>query len=175
MTASGPSGGRPAEILADLVGAPLAAAGFDVEDVTVRRAGNRSVVVVAVDRDGGVDLDAVADASRVASAALDASEASLPAALRAAYTLEVTSRGVDAPLTQPRHWRRAAGRLVQVRRRGAAAITGRIRGSDDDGADLQVSERGRVTAVRVRYDEVVHAVVQLEFRRSADADGEEEL
>ena len=63
---------------------------------------------VVVDRDGGIDLDAVAEVSRAVGAALDAD----PDAMPGTYVLEVTTPGVDRPLTQPRHWRRAKGRLV---------------------------------------------------------------
>nr|MDT0666278.1 ribosome maturation factor RimP [Micromonospora sp. DSM 115978] len=72
------------------------------------KAGARSVVRVVVDRDGGIDLDAVAEASRLVSAVLDEGRGPLPGA----YVLEVTSPGVDRPLTRPRHWQRAVGRLV---------------------------------------------------------------
>ena len=85
--------------------------GLDLEDVEVTAAGRRRRVCVVVDRDGGIDLDAVADVSKSVSDVLDASDAlgSAP------YVLEVTSPGVDRPLTQPRHWRRARGRLVSCR------------------------------------------------------------
>src|SRR6059058_4887589 len=94
----------------DVLEPVVAGAGYDLEDVTVTAAGRRSVVRVVVDRDGGVDLDAVADISRVLSEALDADDVMG----EAPYVLEVSSPGVDRPLTQPRHWRRAAGRLVTV-------------------------------------------------------------
>ena len=82
----------------------VAEAGFDLEDVLVTPAGKRRQVRVIVDGDGGVSLDDVAVVSQRVSAALDDSAAmgSGP------YVLEVTSPGVDRPLTQPRHWRRAA-------------------------------------------------------------------
>lgn len=147
--------------LSRLLSAPLAAAGFDLEEVGITRAGQRHVVAVAVDRDGGVDLDAVADASRVVAAALDDDAVSLPTALDRAYTLEVTSRGVGAPLTAPRHWRRAVGRLVEVRRRGVAAVTGRVTAADDDGAELATP----TGSVGIDYAAVTGALVQVEFSR----------
>ena len=85
-------------------------AGFDLEEVTVQRAGSRSLLRVVVDRDGGVDLDSVAAASKVVGDVLDANGDAMPGP----YVLEVTSPGVDRPLTEPRHWRRAVGRLVLV-------------------------------------------------------------
>ena len=93
---------------------PLAELGVDVESVEVQKAGRRHVVRIVVDRDGGVDLDLVAEVSRRASELLDSP--SLSDLLTGAFVLEVTSPGVDRPLTQPRHWRRAVGRLVVLHR-----------------------------------------------------------
>jgi ribosome maturation factor RimP len=86
------------------------ALGMDLEGIKVTAAARRRLLRVVVDADGGVSLDTIALASRELSARLDgASEmGELP------YTLEVSSPGVDRPLTEPRHWRRATGRLVVV-------------------------------------------------------------
>ena len=90
----------------------VAGAGYDLEDLTVSAAGKRSVVRVLVDKDGGVTLDDVADVSRLVSEALDAADEQDPTLLGTSYVLEVSSPGVDRPLTEPRHWRRNVGRLV---------------------------------------------------------------
>jgi len=167
-------GPRPADVISALVAGPLADAGLDLEGVVVRRSGDQHVVQVAVDRDGGVDLDAIADASRLLSGLLDAHDDELPSALRGTYVLEVSSRGTSEPLALPRHWRRAVTRLVEVRRAGQQPVVGRIVGADDDGADLDVD--GAV--VRVMYADVTKALVQLEFSRPAgspDALAEEDL
>jgi ribosome maturation factor RimP len=86
------------------------ALGMDLESVKVTTAGRRRLLRVVVDSDHGLSLDDAALASRELSAKLDASDVmgDMP------YTLEVSSPGVDRPLTQPRHWRRAVGRLVRV-------------------------------------------------------------
>jgi ribosome maturation factor RimP len=161
MKPPAPPGGRPADVVTALIAASLAGAGFDIEEVSIRKAGSRAVVAIAVDRDGGVDLDAVADASRLVSAELDAAEDRLPAVLRAAYTLEVTSRGADSPLTEPRHWRRAIGRLVESRG-SRGVITGRVSSADDDGVELATAKG----PVRIAYADAGKAVVQLEFTRA---------
>jgi ribosome maturation factor RimP len=137
---------------------PLADAGFDVEDVSVRAAGKRQLVQVAVDRDGGVTLDDVADATRVVSAALDDADP-----IASAYVLEVTSRGVDRPLTLPRHWRRNAGRLVKATLADGTQVLGRIQSADDDGAEVlvQVDEQ-----VRVTFADVTSATIEVEFTRA---------
>ena len=86
--------------------------GVDLEAVDVRTAGRRKIVRVVIDSDGGIDLDHIDAASQAISVALDAPD--LEARLGENYVLEVTSPGVDRPLTTPTHWRRARGRLVQV-------------------------------------------------------------
>jgi ribosome maturation factor RimP len=138
-------------------------AGFDLEDVAVTAAGRRSVIRVVVDRDGGVDMDAVAAVSRVVSDALDASGVTG----EAPYTLEVTSPGVDRPLTEPRHWRRAAGRLVTVSRSDGVTLTGRIVAADDESVRLDVA--GAEEAVPLA--DLGPGRVQVEFDRPADSRG----
>jgi ribosome maturation factor RimP len=120
--------------LRELVEPVIRSVGYDLEEVTTTAAGRRSVVRVVVDRDGGVDLDAVAEVARAVSEALDATDAmgSSP------YTLEVTSPGVDRPLTEPRHWRRNVGRLVET-----PMLTGRILAVTDDGAAIEVDGEQR--------------------------------
>ena len=98
------------ERLERLAGPVVRAGGMDLESVQVTPAGRRRVLKVVVDADGGAGLDDMAEISRALSAELDASGAmgDIP------YTLEISSPGVDRPLTEPRHWRRAVGRLVSV-------------------------------------------------------------
>jgi ribosome maturation factor RimP len=144
---------------------PLSQLGVDVEAVEVAKAGRRHVVRIVVDRDGGVDLDLVAEVSRRASELLDAEP--LSQAIDGAYVLEVTSPGVDRPLTEPRHWRRAVGRLVEVRLADGSVLTGRVSGADDVNAQLATDAGERAVA----YADVQRAVVQIEFNRP-DAAGD---
>jgi ribosome maturation factor RimP len=147
---------------------PLRALGLDVEAVELTPAGKRRVLRVAVDGDDGVTLDEVADATREVSRVLDASDVMG----EQPYTLEVTSRGVDRPLMLPRHWRRNADRLVRVALRDGTTVTGRIIGSGDDAATLDVDGAER----EVRYGDVAKALVQIEFnRRQQTADDPEEV
>lgn len=120
--------------LLELLEPVVSGAGYDLESLAVTTAGRRRLLRLVVDRDGGVDLDAVADLSHAASAALDDSDLMDAAA----YVLEVTSPGVDRPLTEPRHWRRATGRLVSVTLRDGRDVTGRIVDVTDDGVTLDV-------------------------------------
>lgn len=139
----------------DEVRGPLTALGLDLEAVELSRSGSKRLLRIAVDADGGVPLDLVTDATRAVSAALDAgtSMGEQP------YTLEVTSRGLDRPLTEPRHWRRNAGRLVAVSLHDGPGVTGRVVGSDDTGVDLAVKGAER----RLEYTEIARALVTPEL------------
>ena len=88
----------------------------------------------------------------------------------AAYTLEVTSRGVGRPLELPRHWRRNTGRLVAVRLSEGDTITGRIVSNTDDGVRLNVAGEDR----EIRFADVERALVQVELNRPKAARSEDE-
>jgi ribosome maturation factor RimP len=125
--------------LAAVIGPVVRGAGFDLEDVSVSRVGRRHLVRVVVDHDSGVDLDRVAEVSRSASAALDLAEAAGDLSIEGEYVLEVSSPGVDRPLTQPRHWRRNIGRLVTVAvADGGGPVTGRVLAADGPGDETVV-------------------------------------
>jgi ribosome maturation factor RimP len=151
--------------LAGLLAGPIEALGLDLEAVDLSRAGKRSVLRIAVDKDGGVDLDDIAAATSEVSRVLDDTDAMG----NSPYTLEVSSPGVDRPLTLPRHWRRNARRLVKVTLVEGGEVTGRIGASDDTGVDLDVEG----TARRVEFADVAKARVQIEFKRP-DAAADEE-
>lgn len=149
-----------------LVEPVVSAAGYDLEEVAVNQAGRRTVVRIVVDADGGVTLDDIATVSREVSAALDGTEDEGGAAFnRGPYTLEVTSPGVDRPLTEPRHWRRNVSRLVTVRL-GDKSVTARITAVDDEGVQL-TDDKGVHTAT---FGELGPGKVQVEFGRPSDKD-----
>jgi ribosome maturation factor RimP len=153
--------GRPqADALLDVLAAPLGSRGLDLEGVEVSAAGRRRLVRVLVDKDGGVTLDEIADATTLVSDELDAHDVLGDAP----YTLEVTSPGVDRPLTCPRHWRRARGRLVQVRRHDGSTLAGRVGRAGEASVVLLVDG----ALQDLPYAEVAHAAVQVEFRPPPD-------
>lgn len=157
--------------------------GLIVEDITITPAGKRRLVRILVDRDlrnlsasddtspvDPLSLDEVADATRVIGAALDDSDAMGAAP----YVLEVSSPGVDRPLTKPRHFRRNVGRLVVLSRADGGDLSGRITSAGPDGVSLDPatvkgSQQGPATAPGpVGYDEITRAQVQVEFARATD-------
>jgi len=145
-------------VVADAVGG----LGFDLESLDVQVAGRRKLVKVVVDADDGVELDLLSGASRAVSAALDGQDD----LLGGPYTLEVTSPGVDRPLTRPRHWRRANLRLVRIRPHDGPEFTGRVGDADDAGVELLVAGALR----RVEYRTMAKAMVEVEFRQPPAAE-----
>ena len=144
---------------------PLLVMGLDLEAVDVTPAGRRRVLRVAVDKDGGVTMDDVAEATKEISRLLDASDVMG----EQPYTLEVTSPGTDRPLTLPRHWRRNLGRLVKVTTSDGQTITGRVVAQDDEQATLEVEGSEWVIGLA----DVAKAHVQIEFNRPGGAAREE--
>lgn len=153
-----------AALLAGLA-APLGDLGVDVEDVEVQKAGRRHVVRIVVDRDGGVDLDLVAAVSHRASELLD--EPPLADVLPGPFVLEVSSPGVDRPLTEPRHWRRARTRLVHVAMADGRILEGRIVDVPSDTEVVVATATGDVT---IALADVQRAQVQVEFNRKDEPD-----
>ena len=145
---------------------PLRALGLDIEAVDITPAGKRRILRVAVDKDGGVTLDEVAEATREVNRVLDESDVMG----EQPYTLEVTSRGVDRPLTLERHWRRNASRLVKVTFNDGESVTGRIVEAAAESVVLDIDGSRR----EVAYAEVKKALVQVEFNRQTPDDGDEE-
>ncbi|MGW5351692.1 ribosome maturation factor RimP [Streptomyces sp. NPDC004031] len=151
--------------------------GLELEEVTLSASGRRRQLLVVVDSEEGVQLDAVAEISRSLSQALDASDVMG----QAEYVLEVTSPGTDRPLTEPRHFRRNTGRLVKLALKERGELIARIMAVDETGLDLEVpGVKGRKPKpARADFAEIAKARVEVEFTRRdgapEDADGDTDL
>jgi ribosome maturation factor RimP len=139
--------------------------GMDLEEIKITPAGARRVLRVVVDADDGVGIEACAELSRVVSEVLD--ETDVMGAKP--YALEVSSPGAERPLTEPRHYRRAASRLIRARLHEGGELTGRIAAVDEAGLELEIpGEKGRrPTTRRVAFAEIATARVEVEFNRKA--------
>jgi ribosome maturation factor RimP len=153
---------------------------MDLESVRVNAAGRRWLVRIVVDADGGPGLDEIALVSRSVSAELDASGVMG----QAPYTLEVSSPGVDRPLTERRHWRRAVGRLVYAplsrpapaatdapQPRYSTAVQGRVIAAGADTVTLQIDGERH----EFGYQDLGPGRVQVEFSNAAAAGDEGKL
>ena len=147
----------------------LTTVGVDLEDLQITTAGRREVVRVVVDRDGGIDLDLIADISRQVAELLD--NPPLADEIVGTYVLEVSSPGTDRPLTEEKHWRRAERRLVEATLADDSVVTGRIVRTDAGVVEIEQAD-GELRAVPL--SSLRRGLVQLEFSRAASDSSDEE-
>jgi ribosome maturation factor RimP len=141
----------------ELLGGEFVRAGYEIEDVVIDDRPQPPHITVIADGDKPLDLDAVAELSRLASALLDALDSD------DAYVLEVTSPGVERPLTAEKHFRRAHGRKVDAELADGTTVIGRLGTVSDGAVDLVVRKHGDWAIRRIPLAEIVKAVVQVEF------------
>lgn len=155
--------------LTAVIGPVVAPLGLVVDGVAVKSAGKRQLVQVRLDGDGprgtGPDMDQIAAAAKAISQALDQVDmGSQP------YVLEVSSRGVDTPLTSLAHFRRNTGRLVAISLVDGQSLAGRIAGVSADAVTID-----EPPLRQLRLADIAKAVVQVEFNRTDDdVEGEEQ-
>lgn len=153
--------------ISELVTPVVVSCGLEVDRVEIMPAGKRRVVRIFLDGDGpkgrGPSLDEIADATRAISRVLD----DAPVMGGRPWTLEVSSRGVSRPLTEPKHYRRNTGRLIAATT-ADGEVTGRIAGVTDTEVTLDVGGTPRALPVAA----ITRAVVQVELNRSIDDDEE---
>ncbi len=149
----------------ELLGGEFARAGFEIEDVVIDTRARPPRITVIADGDTALDLDTIAALSQSASALLDGLDS-----VRDRYVLEVSSPGVERPLTSAKHFRRARGRKVDVALSDGSRLTGRVGETRGDTIALVV-RAGRDWAVReIPLAGIVKAVVQVEFSPPAPAE-----
>jgi ribosome maturation factor RimP len=144
----------------ELLDGEFARAGYEIEDVLIDAATRPPRITVVADGDDPLDLDSIAELSRLASALLDdVDDEATP------YVLEVTSPGVERPLTTEKHYRRARGRKVELTLSDGSLLTGRLGETNGGTVRLVVREGARANfSVReLPLDGVTKAIVQVEF------------
>lgn len=152
----------------ELLGADFACAGYEIEDVVIDARARPPRIAVIADGDAPLDLDTIAALSRRASALLDGLDGANK--IRGRYLLEVSSPGVERPLTSEKHFRRARGRKVELVLSDGSRLTGRV-GEMRAGTVALVIREDRGWAVReIPLAEIVKAVVQVEFSPPAPAE-----
>jgi ribosome maturation factor RimP len=144
----------------ELLDGEFTRAGYEIEDVLIDGRAQPPRITVIADGDTALDLDTVAALSRSASTLLDAADS-----IEGGYILEVSSPGIDRPLTSEKHFRRARARKVEVALTDGTQLTGRV-GEVRDGVLSLVVRDGKArdwTVHSVSLDEIVKAIVQVEF------------
>ena len=150
--------------ISELVTPAVSDLGFYLEDVHVATPGSHRIVTCIVDGDASLNLDQVTSVSRVISELLD--EAVFMG--ETPFTLEVTSPGVDRPLTQPRHFAKNADRLLKIVKVDGSEVSGRILSNTDHSVTLTVTLKKEVTEQKVPLADIKRAVVEIEFNRKDD-------
>lgn len=143
--------GKKEEISAVITPA-LTSLGFYLEDLYITSAGRRSLLTVIVDADRHLSLDEVTVATKAISEIIE----NIPALGSTPFTLEVTSPGIDRPLTKPRHWRKNIDRLVKVITIDGNQILGRIKSASEDSATVDEQN--------IKYLDVKRATLEVEFK-----------
>jgi ribosome maturation factor RimP len=149
----------------ELLGEEFARAGYEIEDVVIDTGTRPPRITVIADGDDPLDLDTIATLSRSASALLDGLDS-----IRDRYVLEVSSPGVDRPLTSEKHFRRARGRKVEMALSDGSQLTGRVGETRDHTVALVVRDGRDWTVREIPVAEIVKAVVQVEFSAPAQAE-----
>ena len=144
----------------DAITPAIDAAGYFVEDVHIASPGNRRVVTVVVDASVNLNLDEVTAITKEISAVLDVFMDDAP------FTLEVSSPGVDRPLTLPRHWKKNVGRLVRSVMVNDEVVVGRVDVVHDESVCVMVEGTHRV---ELPFVEIKRAQVEIEFNRKDES------
>ena len=150
--------------ISELVTPAVSDLGFYLEDVHVATPGSHRIVTCIVDGDASLNLDQVTSVSRVISELLDEA----PFMGETPFTLEVTSPGVDRPLTQPRHFAKNIDRLLKIVKLDGSEVTGRILSNTDQDVTLTVTVKKEIIEQTVSLSEIKRAVVEIEFNRKDD-------
>jgi ribosome maturation factor RimP len=150
--------------ISELVTPAVTEAGFYLEDVHIATPGSHRIVTCIVDGDSSLNLDQVTSVSRIISELLD--EATFMG--ETPFTLEVTSPGVDRPLTAPRHFKKNVDRLLKVIKVDGSEVTGRILSNTDQDVTLTVTVKKETREEVVALVDIKRAVVEIEFSRKDD-------
>jgi ribosome maturation factor RimP len=147
--------------ITDLISPAVTEAGFYLEEVLIASPGSHRTVTCVVDGPTPLNLDQVTVVSRIISELLDADDfmGDTP------FTLEVTSPGVDRPLTEVRHWTKNLTRLIKTTLNDGTIITGRLTEFDETNATLVENIKGRIKNHTVAFIDIKRAVVEIEFNR----------
>jgi ribosome maturation factor RimP len=152
------------EKITELVQPVVESAGFFLEDVHVLSPGHHRIITCIVDGQTPLNLDQVTSVSRNISELLDTAEFMG----ETAFTLEVTSPGVDRPLTLARHWQKNINRLVRVVHLDGSVTAGRITSAESTHAILVEDIKGKSKEHTVEFADVKRATVEIEFNRKGD-------
>ena len=146
--------------LTELLKPAVENAGFFLEQVLVTNPGNHRILTCVVDGPKPLNLDQVTVVSRLISELLDESEL-----IDDAFTLEVTSPGVDRPLTQRRHWEKNVTRVISMSMNDGSSLTARLTELRENDATFVENIKGRMKTHIIVLADIKKANVEVEFSR----------
>lgn len=150
--------------ISELIAPAVTKAGYFLEEVHIANPGNHRIITCIIDGTSPLNLDQVTEISRLISALLD--EATFMD--DSEFTLEVSSPGLDRPLTQERHWKKNLTRLIKVISNDGTELIGRLKEYDDVKATLIENIKGRGKSHVVAFADIKRAVVEVEFNRKGE-------
>ena len=125
------------ETLLSLLEAPIGALGYEVVELEFHPQGRGGLLRVFIDKDGGVTVDDCEIVSRQVSAVLDVEDP-----IPGAYTLEVSSPGLDRPLRKAADFARFAGQQARIDLslplEGRRRFAGALKGCETDEVSIEV-------------------------------------
>jgi ribosome maturation factor RimP len=151
------------DVLTELLTPAVEDAGFFLEQVQISSPGNHRVVTCVVDGPKPLNLDEVTVVSRLISELLDET-----ALIDDAFTLEVTSPGVDRPLTLRRHWEKNVSRIISMVMNDGSALTARLTELRDNDGTFIENIKGRMKSHVIEIANIKRAHVEVEFSRKED-------
>ena len=149
--------GRLDESIEELAGQVASGLGLELDGVRLAGQGRRTLLRITVYKEGGVGIADCTAMSRDMSAALDVEEL-----IGGPYTLEVSSPGLDTPLTEPKHFRRHMGKKVRVtlQEKGSTPLTGTVADVAPDRVSLRVGDE----TVEIPYADILKAMLEIEIK-----------
>ena len=124
-------------------------AGVDLIEMDLFGLGKRKILRIFIDKDGGVNVENCASASRYLSEELDKEEYSK--LIDSAYTIEVSSPGLDRPLKNTRDFERNLGRTLRITQNGKM-VKGILKSVCESFVDLDTA--------KIPRDEILTAKVE---------------
>ena len=128
--------------------------GFYLEDLNITSAGRRSMLTVIVDGDTHLTLDQVTSVTKAIGEIVE----NIQSLGQTPFTLEVTSPGIDRPLTKPRHWKKNVDRLVKVVLQDTSEVKGRIKDSNKETATIDDK--------LIKFTDIKRATLEVEFKQA---------
>ncbi len=128
--------------------------GFYLEDLNITSAGRRSMLTVIVDGDTHLTLDQVTSVTKAIGEIVE----NIQSLGQTPFTLEVTSPGIDRPLTKPRHWKKNIDRLVKVVLQDTSEVKGRIKNSNQETATIDDK--------LIKFTDIKRATLEVEFKQA---------